>query len=63
MKASELRSKSAAELSKELGEMLRAGCALRMRLGTQQSGNTAELRKLRRDVARVRTVIREKAGS
>lgn len=61
MKASELRGKSAEELNKELESLLRAHFALRMQLATQQSNKTADLGKIRRDIARVKTVMREKA--
>ncbi|MCK9508634.1 MAG: 50S ribosomal protein L29 [Pigmentiphaga sp.] len=62
MKASELRSKDAAELNKELEGLLRAQFSLRMQLATQQLSNNSQLGKVRRDIARVRTVLREKAG-
>lgn len=62
MKASELRAKSAGELNQELLELLKAQFSLRMQLGTQQLGNTSQLGKVRRDIARVRTLLREKAG-
>lgn len=61
MKASELRTKDVAELQKELSELMRAHFSLRMQIGTQQLSNTSQLRKVRRDVARVRTVLKEKA--
>lgn len=63
MKASELRSKDSAELGKELESLLKAHFSLRMQLATQQLSNTAQLGKVRRDIARVRTVLREKAGN
>lgn len=62
MKASDLRAKSAEELGKELLELLKAQFGLRMQLATQQLANTSQLSKVRRDIARVRTLIREKAG-
>ena len=62
MKPSELRAKSGEELSKELHELLRAQFGLRMQLATQQLGNTSQIKKVRRDIARVRTVLKEKAG-
>jgi len=62
MKASELRGKSLEELQKELNDLLRAQFGARMQLATQQLANTSQMRKLRRAVARVRTVIREKSG-
>ena len=61
MKAKELRGKSAEELNKELDSLLRAHFALRMQVATQQSNKTADLGKIRRDIARVKTVMREKA--
>jgi large subunit ribosomal protein L29 len=61
MKASELRSEDKAGLEKELGELLKAQFGLRMQIATQQLNNTSQLKKLRRDVARVRTVMNEKA--
>ncbi|MGQ0544565.1 MAG: 50S ribosomal protein L29 [Betaproteobacteria bacterium] len=60
MKASELRAKDGAELQKELEALLRAQFVLRMQLATQQLGNTSQLKKVRRDIARVRTVMKEK---
>ncbi|GAA4408147.1 MAG: 50S ribosomal protein L29 [Alcaligenaceae bacterium] len=62
MKASELRSKDATELNKELESLLRAQFNLRMQRATQQLSNTSQLGKVRRDIARVRTVLTEKAG-
>ena len=61
MKASELRAKDEAALSKELEELLRAQFSLRMQKATQQLTNSSQLRKMRRDIARARTVLREKA--
>ncbi|MEW5788127.1 MAG: 50S ribosomal protein L29 [Pseudomonadota bacterium] len=57
MKASELKTKSVAELKNELKELLRAQFSLRMQLSTQQTNKTHEIRKVRRDIARVRTVM------
>ena len=57
MKASELRTKTKAELQNELKELLRAQFSLRMQIATQQTNKTHELRKTRRDIARVRTVM------
>ncbi len=61
MKASELRSKDQEGLEKELNELLKAQFGLRMQLGTQQLANTSQLKKVRRDIARVNTVKNEKA--
>ena len=62
MKASELRAKNGDELQKALNELLKAQFGLRMQLATQQLGNTSQIKKVRRDIARVRTVLKEKAG-
>ena len=61
MKANELRTKSVDELNKELLDLLRAQFGMRMQLATQQLSNTSQMSKVRRDIARVRTLIREKA--
>ena len=61
MKASELRNKSEADLQKELNDLLKAQFSLRMQIATQQLTKTSELGKVRRDIARVRTVMNEKA--
>jgi large subunit ribosomal protein L29 len=63
MKPSELRAKSGDELRKELNELLRAQFGLRMQLATQQLSNTSQKRKLRKDIARVRTVLRQKEAT
>jgi large subunit ribosomal protein L29 len=60
MKPSELRAKDGAELQKELEGLLRAQFGLRMQLATQQLSNTSQLKKVKRDIARVRTVMKEK---
>jgi large subunit ribosomal protein L29 len=62
VKASELRSKEGAELQKELEGLLRAQFGLRMQLATQQLSNTSQLKKVKRDIARVRTIMKEKAA-
>ncbi|OLD77321.1 MAG: 50S ribosomal protein L29 [Betaproteobacteria bacterium] len=62
MDPTELRGKSGEELQKELEGLLRAQFGLRMQLATQQLTNTSQLKKVRRDIARVRTLMREKAA-
>ena len=62
MKPSELRGKEPAELQKELEALLRAQFGLRMQLATQQLTNTSQLKKVRRDIARVRTIMKEKSA-
>lgn len=60
MKASELRGKDDAALQKELSELLKAQFSLRMQVATQQLSNTSQLKKVRRDIARVKTVMNQK---
>ena len=62
MKASELRGKSGEELQKELEGLLRAQFGLRMQVATQQLANTSQLKKVRRDIARLRTIMNQKAA-
>jgi large subunit ribosomal protein L29 len=63
MKASELKGKSAEELQQELNSLLKAQFGLRMQKATQQLTNTSQLGKVRRDIARVRTMLHEKASN
>jgi len=60
MKASELRAKSREDLEQELAALLKAQFGLRMQKATQQLTNTSQLAKVRRDIARVRTLLAEK---
>jgi large subunit ribosomal protein L29 len=60
MKASELRGKDQAALEKELADLLKAQFGLRMQVATQQLSNTSQLKKVRRDIARVKTVMNTK---
>jgi large subunit ribosomal protein L29 len=62
MKASELKTKSATDLQQELLSLTKAQFGLRMQVATQQMTNTSELRKVRRDIARVKTVLKEKGA-
>lgn len=60
MKASELRAKDKAQLDQELLDLLKAQFSLRMQKATQQLTNTSQLKRVRRDIARVRTLLTEK---
>ena len=60
-KASELRAKDVAALESEIKDLLKSHFNLRMQRATQQLTNTSQLAKVRRDIARVRTIMREKA--
>jgi large subunit ribosomal protein L29 len=63
MKASELKAKSPTDLQTELLSLTKAQFGLRMQVATQQLTNTSEFRKVRRDIARVKTVLAEKKGA
>lgn len=59
MFASELRSKSAQELNEELTNLLRDQFNLKLQLKTGQLKNVASIKKVRRDIARVKAVLAE----
>ena len=61
MNVKEMRAKDADALAKELQELQKAHFSLRMQKATQQLQNTSQMRKARRDIARVRTVLAQKA--
>jgi large subunit ribosomal protein L29 len=63
MKTSELRAKNDEELQKELLDLRKAQFGLRMQVATQQLTNTSQLGKVRKDIARIKTIQREKATS
>ena len=61
MKASELRGKNVDELTKELLELRRAQFGLRMQLATQSLSKNSEIERVRRDIARVHTLLNQKS--
>lgn len=63
MNAREMRGKDSDALLKELQELQRAHFSLRMQHATQQLANTSQLRRTQRDIARVRTVLTQKAAA
>ena len=62
-RAAELRSKSATELKDELVTLRKEEFDLRMKRGTGQLSDTARFKKIRRDVARIKTILNEQAAS
>lgn len=60
MKANELREKSVEQLNEVLVDLLKQQFGLRMQHATGQLGKTSEIKQVRRDIARVKTVIAEK---
>lgn len=62
MNANELRNKNPEELQQELLNLRREQFALRMQQGTGQLSKSHRVRAVRRDIARVKTILNEKAG-
>jgi len=63
MKAIELRAKDTAELDKELLDLRRAQFSMRMQVATQQLTNHSQIGKVRKDIARVKTILRERGAA
>jgi large subunit ribosomal protein L29 len=63
MKSSELREKSVEELNAQLLSLLEDQFKLRMQKSTGQLAQTHLLKATKKDIARVRTILNEKAGS
>ena len=62
MKANDLRDKSVEELNKELLDLTREKFNLRMQQGTGQLTQPHQIKAARRNIARVKTILNEKAG-
>jgi len=62
MDMKELITKDVIALNGELSELLKAQFKLRMQKGTQQLQDTSQLGKVKRDIARVKTVLTQKAA-
>lgn len=60
MRASEIREKNILELNKELGELKSELFKLRFQLATNQLENPMKLKDVKKSIARVKTIIREK---
>ena len=60
MKASEIREKSQTELDQELTELKSELFKLRFQLATNQLDNPMRLKEVKKSIARVKTVIRER---
>jgi len=60
MKANEIREKSQVELEKELSELKSELFKLRFQLATNQLDNPMKLKDVKKSIARVKTVIRER---
>lgn len=62
MKPSDVRAKTVDELKDELVNLKKEQFNLRFQRATQQLENTSQVRKVRRDIARVQTVLAEKVA-
>jgi large subunit ribosomal protein L29 len=62
MKASDVRAKTADELTDDLGRLKKEQFNLRFQKATGQLENTARVRQVRRDIARIQTVLRAKTA-
>ncbi|MCU5783851.1 50S ribosomal protein L29 [Alcanivorax balearicus MACL04] len=63
MKASELKEKSVEQLREQHLELLEQQFKLRMKRASGQLSQTHQLGTVRRDIARVKTILREKQGN
>jgi large subunit ribosomal protein L29 len=63
MKAADFRAKDVDGLNEELNGLLRAQFSIRMQVATQQLSNTSQIKSVRKDIARVKTLLTEKKRS
>ncbi|UOP00625.1 50S ribosomal protein L29 [Kingella potus] len=62
MKTDELRNKSVEQLHSDLLDLLKVQFSLRMQNATGQLGRSSELKKIRRNIARIKTIVSEKGA-
>jgi large subunit ribosomal protein L29 len=62
MNVNEMKSKTVVELNNELKGLLQEQFSLRMQKGTGQMTNVNELRRVRRDIARIKTIMTQKSS-
>ena len=62
MKAIDLRKKSTEELGNELVDLRKSQFTARMKVSTQQTNKTDQLGKIKKDIARVKTILAEKVS-
>ena len=63
MKITDVRAKTVDELTEELGKLKKEQFNLRFQRATQQLEKTSTVRAVRRDIARIKTVLNEKSGN
>ena len=61
MKASDVRAKTDDELKSQLGDLQKEQFNLRFQRASGQLENTARVRQVRRDIARIKTILGERA--
>jgi large subunit ribosomal protein L29 len=62
MKAAELRAKSQEDLNKEMLDLLREQFNLRMQRGSGQLSRPSDVKRVRREIARIKTILNEKTS-
>lgn len=62
MKAEDVRAKTADELKAQLGDLKKEQFNLRFQRAGGQLDNTARVREVRRDIARIKTILAQKAA-
>ncbi|MDO5069202.1 MAG: 50S ribosomal protein L29 [Neisseria zoodegmatis] len=62
MKANELKDKSVEQLNADLLDLLKTQFGLRMQNATGQLGQPSELKRVRREIARIKTILTEKGA-
>lgn len=63
MKVADIRAKTDDELKGELANLAKEAFNLRFQKGTGQLENTARVRAVRRDMARIKTILAERSGA
>lgn len=63
MKAGDLRTKTEDELNDQLGQLEKEAFNLRFQTASGQLENTARRRHVRREIARIKTILTERAGA
>jgi len=63
MNAVDLRKMQLKELNDELRSLLRAQFSLKMQIASQQISNTSQLKNIKRDIARIKTIISQKINN
>ena len=62
MSANELKDKSVEQLNEELISLMKAQFGLRMQHATNQLSKTSEIKRVRREIARVKTILSQKVA-